>query len=259
MSLLRHAPAILRLVTLILAGQPLAYAVDTNSLQVNPYRPSVGSPATLSTPQHVELEYGLAVTRTSDTNNRYTPFLAKYALNNRFGMTLGLTPIVQSTTDTDRINGFGDGSVTFKFAQPISDGFTIGEELTSTLPMANHHLGTIKPNQIFNMIASNDFDNFHSDININLTHIGDPQDTGVVQHQLGWSAGLSHPLTVQIGGGFELSGTQQQGNASSQQALESIVYNASNLTVFDLYLSEQRTGHQHTTGFGFGVTHLFAQ
>jgi len=235
------------------------FAVADSDLQANPYRPSVGSPASLPVPQHLEMEFGVANANTSGSNTKTSPLLLKYAFNSSIGLTLGLNPFTQIKTPTDHTNGQGDGSLTLKLAQPVTDGFMVGEEFSTTLPIANHHLGTDKANQTINLIASNDFSGFHSDVNVNLTRFGDDQGSGVSQQSVGWSAGISHPLVNQLSGGLEWSGTEQHGADSTIQVLESIGFSYTNQTVFDLYTAQQRVGsHDRNYSFGFGVTHLFA-
>lgn len=235
-------------------------AIADSDLQANPYRPSVGSPASLPVPEHLEVEFGVANANTSGSNTKTSPLLLKYAFNSSIGLTLGFNPLTQIKTDTDSTDGQGDGILTLKLAQPINDSFMIGEELSTTLPIANHHLGTNKANQTINLIASNDFSGFHSDVNVNLTRFGDDQGSGVSQQSFGWSAGISHPLVYKVSGGLELSGTEQHGADSTLQVLESLGYNYSNKTVFDIYTAQQKVGSSgHNYSFGFGVTHLFAE
>lgn len=248
----------LSLLILISVGGRTAFA--NSDLQANPYRPSVGSPASLPVPKHLEVEFGVANANTSGSNTKTSPLLLKYAFNSSIGLTLGLNPLTQIKTATDSTNGQGDGSLTLKLAQPINDSFVVGEELSTTLPIANHHLGTNKANQTINVIASNDFSGFHSDVNVNLTRFGDDQGSGVSQQSLGWSAGVSHPLLNKISGGLELSGTEQHGADSTIQVLESLGFNYTNKTVFDLFAAQQKVGSRdHNYSFGFGVTHLFAE
>ncbi len=235
-------------------------AFADSDLQANPYRPSVGSPASLPVPEHLEVEFGVANANTSGSNTKTSPLLLKYAFNSSIGLTLGLNPFTQIKTPMDSTKGHGDGSLTLKLAQPVSDGFMMGEELSTTLPIANHQLGTSKANQTINLIASNDFSGFHSDVNVNLTRFGDDQGSGVSQQSFGWSAGISHPLVNKISGGVELSGTEQHGADSTLQVLESLGFNYSNQTVFDIYTAQQKIGsHDRNYSFGFGVTHLFAE
>lgn len=253
-------PKVLLLISMIVSTLSNQSAFADSDLQANPYRPSVGSPATLSTPNHFEVEFGVANANTSGMNDKTSPLLIKYAFSNSIGISLGLNPFTQVNTDNGRSSGYGDGSFTLKFAQPVSDTFVIGEELSTTLPIADHNLGSHRANQTLNLIASNDFQGFHSDVNVNLTHIGDQQDNGVSQQLFGWSAGISHPLTQKVGGGLELSGNEQQGTNSTTQTLEYLNYNYSNKTVFDVFTAQQKLGNDtHNYSFGFGVTHLFAQ
>lgn len=244
-------------VLLLVAGES---AVADSDLQANPYRPSVGSPATLPVPKHLEVEFGFANANTSGSNIKTSPLLLKYAFNSSIGLTLGFNPLTQVKTDTDSIDGQGDGSFTLKLAQPITDSFVVGEELSTTLPIANHHLGTNKANQTINLIASNDFSGFHSDVNVNLTRLGGDQGSGVSHQSFGWSAGISHPIVNKISGGIELSGTEQHGTDSTLQLLESLGFSYTNQTVFDIFTAQQKIGsNSHNYSFGFGVTHLFAE
>ncbi len=241
--------------TLMLACS-VAHADD--DLQANPYRPSVGSPASLSAPKHIEAEFGVANANASGSNIKTSPFLLKYAFNESIGVTVGLNPLMQVSVPGMRTRGMGDGTVTLKLAQKINEGFSIGEELTSTLPIASHNLGTDKSDQTFNFILSNDFSGFHTDINLNATHFGDDQGAGVAQHGFGWSAGISHPIIGRLSGGLELSGTAQSGTDSTLQVLESIGFSITKLTVFDLYAAQAKDSNdQRNYTFGFGVTHLF--
>ncbi|WP_410210447.1 hypothetical protein [Aquirhabdus sp.] len=243
---------------LLLALSQLATA--ESDLQANPYRPSVGSPATLPVPGYLEVEFGVANANTSGSNTKNSPLLLKYAFNERIGLTLGLNPLTQVKTDSSRTTGLGDGNLTLKLTQPIAEGFNIGEEFSTTLPIATHDLGTNRANQTVNFIVSNDFSGFHSDINLNTTHYGDRQDEGVSQNALGWSAGLSHPITGKLSGGIELSGTKQRGTDSTVQVLESVGYSLSNKTVLDFYLAQQKINSDtNNYSFGFGITHLFAK
>ncbi len=249
----RSLPCILTLVV-----SPMAIA--ESDLQANPYRPSVGSPATLPVPHYLEVEFGVANANTSGSNTKTSPLLLKYAFSERIGLTFGISPLNQIKTDSDRSQGLGDGDITLKLMQPIAEGFNIGEELSTTIPMATHGLGTNRANQTVNFIVSNDFSGFHSDVNVNMTHYGDRQDEGVSQNAWGWSAGLSHPLLEKLSGGIELSGTGQRGMASTIQVLESLGYSLSNKTVLDFYLAQQKiNSDRNNYSFGFGVTHLFAK
>ena len=67
---------LLSVITLALLS-PLVHADD--DLQANPYRPSVGSPASLSAPKHFEAEFGVANNNASGANLKTSPFLLKYA------------------------------------------------------------------------------------------------------------------------------------------------------------------------------------
>jgi len=169
-------------------------AAAESDLQANPYRPSVGSPATLPVPGYLEVEFGVANANTSGSNTKTSPLLLKYAFNDRIGVTLGLDPLTQVKTDSGRTRGLGDGNLTLKLAQPIAEGFNIGEEFSTTLPIATHDLGSNRADQTINFIVSNDFSGFHSDINLNMTHYGDHQDEGVSQNAWGCLLAYHIPL-----------------------------------------------------------------
>jgi hypothetical protein len=242
-----------------LAGLPSTAALADGDLAANPYRPSVGSPAGLSAPGHFEMEAGFASETAPGTRLRNTPMLLKYAFTDRIGVTFGISPWIRASAPGTSVSGNSDGSVTLKLAQPVSDTFMIGGELTTSLPVASNGLGGNRSDITLNLIASNDFAGFHSDINVNSTRLGDAQAPGVSGQINGWSAGISRPVNDKLGAGFELSGTRQGGIGTSNQWLAFVSNALSKKLVLDVYAARERAAGVYTKKVGFGFTYLFAR
>ena len=167
-------PAIRLLAILcVAAGAPTTAALADDDLGANPYRPSVGSPASLSAPGHFEMEAGFAHETAPGAHLSNTPLLLKYAFTDRFGVTFGISPWMRVSAAGSSVSGNGDGSITLKAAHPVSDAFMIGGELTASVPVASKGLGGNHSDLTLNLIASNDFAGFHSDINVNSTRLGE--------------------------------------------------------------------------------------
>jgi hypothetical protein len=243
----------------IVAGSPITAALADDDLAANPFRPSVGSPASLSAPGHFEMEAGFANETAAGARLNNTPMLLKYAFTDRIGVTFGISPWMRVSALGTSVSGNSDGSVTLKLAQPVSDAFMIGGELTASVPVASNGLGSDRSDVTLNLIASNDFAGFHSDINVNTTRLGDAQSPGVSGQSYGWSAGISHPVNEKLGAGFELSGTRQRGIGTSNQWLAFLSFAVSKKLVLDLYAAREHAAGVDTNKFGFGFTYLFAR
>lgn len=234
-------------------------ALADEELAANPYRPSVGSPASLSAPGHFEIEGGFTREVAPDTRLSYTPMLLKYAFTDRIGVTFGISPWLRASTPEGSVSGNGDGSITLKLAQPVTEAFMVGGELTASVPVASSDLGSKRSDFTLNLIVSNDFAGFHTDINVNATRLGDAQDPGVSAHATGWSAGISHPLDEKFGLGLEVSGTHQRGIGTSNQWLAFVSYSLSRKLVLDVFAARERAAGVHTSKAGLGFTYLFAR
>jgi len=243
----------------ILAISQITAALGDDDLAANPYRPSVGSPANLSVPGHFELEAGFAGETASGARVNYTPMLLKYAFTDRIGVTFGISPWIRASSPDGSISGNGNGALTLKLAQPVSDAFMIGGELTATVPVASHDLGSDRSALTLNLIASNDFAGFHSDINVNATRLGDTLVPGASGQVYGWSAGISHPLNEEFGAGIELSGTRQSGLGTTNQWLTYVSYAVSKKLVLDMYGGRGSAIGIRINKVGFGFTYLFAR
>ena len=243
----------------ILSAAPISAAVTDDDLAANPYRPSVGSPASLPVPGYFEIEAGFNRESATDSRLYNTPTLLKYAFTDRIGVTFGISPWLRMSTPAGSVSGNSDGSITLKLAQPVTEAFMVGGELTASVPVASHDLGSKRSDVTLNLIASNDFAGFHTDINVSATRLGDAQKSGVSAHATGWSAGISHPLTEKLGAGIEVSGTHQRGTGTSNQWLAFVSYALSKKLVVDLYAASERAAGVHTIKAGFGFTYLFAQ
>ncbi len=242
---------------LLLARAFTLPVVAADDLAANPYRPSVGSPASLSAPGYFEWEAGFANVREGSARTRSVPMLLKYAFTDRVGMSLGISPWMSVTAPTGDNSGQSDGTITLKLAQPVNDDLMLGSELTASIPVASNGFGSEHSDVTLNLIASVDVAGFHSDLNVNSTRMGDAPAVGT-RFITGGSAGLSHALNDRWGAGLEVSDTRQDGSNSSTQWLGSLSYAASPRWVLDAYAARERLGADHARKFGFGMTYLFA-
>ena len=240
-------------------GLPASPALAEEEPAANPYRPSVGSPASLSAPGHFEIEAGFARETAPDARLDGMPMLLKYAFTERFGVTFGISPWLRASTPEGTTSGNGDGTITLKVAQPVSEAFMVGGELTASLPVASNGLGLKHSYVTLNLIASGDFAGFHGDVNVNSTRLGEAQEPGITRQVTGWSVGVSHPLSAQFGVGLEASGLRQSGVFTSTQLLASVSYSVSTKLVLDVYAARARVGDIHIDKFGGGFTYLFAR
>lgn len=242
-----------------IAGSPITAAIADDDLAANPYRPSVGSPASLSASGYFEIEAGFARENAPDGRLSNTPLLLKYAFTDHVGVTFGISPWQRLSAQGTSVSGNGDGSITLKLAQPVNDALMFGGELTASLPVAANGLGSKRSDVTLNLIASHDFAGFHSDVNMNATRLGDAQEPEVSRQIIGWSAGISHLLNEKIGVGIELSGTRQSGNGNSTQWLASVSFAVSKKLVLDLYAAREHAAGTYTNKVGGGFTYLFAR
>lgn len=253
MSMGRHTTWLLACVALACAA-----AAQADELAATPYRPSVGTPAALSAPGYFEIEAGVAVETGSGTRTTSIPALLKYAFTPRVGVSFGFTPWLRIRSAAGHQSGHGDGSLTLKLAQPLSDDFMLGGELTSSLALASSGLGSEHADRTLNLIGSGDVAGLHIDLNLNRTRLGDAQASGVSRGLTGWSLGASRALTPQWGLGLEVSGTRQSGSNSTRQWLASAGLSLSPLLVLDAFVARSASGSERGHTFGLGFTRLLA-
>jgi hypothetical protein len=204
---------------------------------VTPYRPSVSTPAALSAPGWLEVEAGVQHIRAKDDPQRRDslPYTLKRAFTPDWGIRLGGDAWVRETAaDGGRLSGGGDTSLVLKRRFAVDDASAFGLELGAKLPTARSGLGSGHTDWGVNGIYSADFAGaWHTDLNLNATHLGGAQDDGLSRWQQGWAASLSRSLSEQWGVTGELSGTRQRGTDNTSQLLVAASYALSRRIALD--------------------------
>jgi hypothetical protein len=216
-----------------LACMGAAHADDAGGPAVVPYRPSVSTPAQLSAPGYLELEAGgLRATGPdgSDATRTSLPYTLKLAFTPDWGIRIGGEAWVRQSVPGASDTGVGDTAVVLKRRFAVSDATAWGLELGETLPTAKSTIGLGHAATTVNGIFSSDFaPSWHTDINLNETHLGGSQRT---PWTLGWAAAVSRSINDAWGAVGEFSGTHQPG-VDTAQFLAAASWNQSPAAVFD--------------------------
>ena len=207
---------------------------DEGGPAVVPYRPSVSTPAQLSAPGYLELEAGgLRTTGPDHGTSRFTlPYTLKLAFTPDWGIRVGGDAWVRQAEPGDSQSGGGDTAVVLKRRFAVSDATAWGLELGETFATAKSAIGIGHDATTVNGIFSSDFaPSWHTDINLNETHLGGQSPASA--WQTGWAAAFSRSLTDAWGAVGEFSGTHQAGAANTAQFLVAASWNQSAAAVFD--------------------------
>lgn len=102
-------------------------------------------------------------------------------------------------------------------------------------------MGSGKANFLVNAIYSANFSDFHTDLNLGATRLGQVSP-GEGRIQIAWAAALSRNLNDRWGLAGELSGTWRRNVPSTAQFLTAVSYNLSKKVVLD-------------AGVAFGLNH----
>lgn len=211
----------------------VAYADDEPA--ATPYRPSVSSPANLSAPGWLDVEFGWQQTRGGADKSRDSfPVTAKLAFTPDWGIVLGSELGVRRTAaDGPVYTGSGDTLVQLKHRFTTADEYQAwGMAAGVKAPTAKSTLGSGKTDYVFTGIYSLDFSDNHLDANLIATHLG-AVTSDQSRLQYAWAAAVSHNLNNQWGVLGELSGTYQRGAATTAQLLAGVTYNVSKQLVLD--------------------------
>lgn len=206
---------------------PVAHAEEAEP-SATPFRPTVTSGANLSAPGWLELEIGGQRQGGNGLDARNSlPYLLKYSLNDQFALLLGGDGYVATTPAQGGANvtGRGDTTTTLKYRAPDAiEGMSFGLEATVKSPTASEGLGTGQHDYSLKGIYGIDLPKgFHLDTNLMATRLGSvTADQGL--YQWTWAAAVSHPVGERWTLAFDLSGTQQQGAASTAQYLVAASY-----------------------------------
>ncbi len=200
-----------------------------------PYRPSVSTPATLSAPGWLEIEAGFLHEHDgADARRDSLPLTLKLAFTPDWGVRIGADAWVLRKDASGHDSGFGDTGIVLKRRFAVDDSSAFGLEAGATLPTSRGGLGagSGKADYGVNAIYSADFGDWHTDINLATTRLGqiDP-DAGRMQWLV--AASLSRALNDHWGVVGEFSGTHQSGSENTSQFLFAASYNVSKQLVLD--------------------------
>ena len=197
-----------------------ALAADDAEPSTTPYRPSVSTPAALSAPGWLEIETGFEHDHGAAGSRRDSvPTTFKLAFSPDWGIRIGHEAWVRQGDDSGHASGIGDTSVVLKRRFAV-DEQAFGLEAGVTMPTGRRGIGSGsgKADYAVNAIYSADFGDWHTDLNLVGTRLGQT-DPGVSRGQLLWAASLSRALNDQWGVVGEFSGTHQRGAESTRQFL----------------------------------------
>lgn len=221
---------------LLLAGTGQVLAEEE---KLTPYRPSVASPAQLSTPGQLELELGGLVTIDYASRRSAMPYLFKLAFSEEWGVSIGGDGYV-SISDLsggekkERMVGIGDTNLTLKRAFIVDKATAFGVELSANIPTAKKTIGSGSADYAINSIFSRDFDGFHLDLNLGLTRTGKDRSNKITS-AVSFSVPLGNEKWQAIG---ELSGSHNNGGdgGGSAQVLYGFSYSPNNRLTVDFGL-----------------------
>jgi hypothetical protein len=239
-------------VALMMVGA-VAHAQDQSDEgpSVTPYRPSVSTPASLSAPGYLELEAGGQREYEGNVRTDSVPYSLKLAFTPDWGVLVtGNAWLHERDEGGQSLSGFGDTSLLLKCRFAVNDASAFGIEAGVTFPTAGSGLGDAKADATVTGIYSADIGTFHTDLNLEWTHVG-AVDAGISHNQILWAAALSRSFTERWGAVGEFSGTQQHGLASTSQFLLAASYNVSKTLVLD-------AGFAHSLRHGSSDRSIFA-
>jgi Putative MetA-pathway of phenol degradation len=241
----------------VLVAASLSGAACAADPEVTPYRPGVGSPAVLSATGYFELEAGYDYVKVRDLRTDNFGLLLKYGLTDNVGLLFGVSPYARVKVGGESESGVSDASLGLKFVSKMNDTTALGLQLVSTLPTGSRLFRSDNPNVTLTGLAGFDYSGFHSDINLGVTRFGDGVP-GVSRNRFNWSASIGRALSGPVSGALEVSGTRQSG-ISATQVLGSLAYAVDKRLVLDAYVARARSEGINGTGFGVGLTYLFAK
>ncbi|MGZ5249267.1 MAG: transporter [Caldimonas sp.] len=203
-----------------------ALAAD-DSPATTPYRPSVSTPAALSAPGWLEIEAGYQHDHAGDGARRDSvPTTFKLAFSPDWGIRIGNEAWVRQQDAAGRTSGVGDTGVVLKRRFAIDEAQVFGLEAGVNIPTGRRGIGSGsgKPDYAVNAIYSADLGDWHTDLNLVTTRLGQV-DPGASRQQLLWAASLSRSLDDRWSVVGELSGTHQRGADATSQFLLAASYN----------------------------------
>ena len=206
-----------------------------------PYRPSVSTPADLTSPGWLEAELGGLAIRDrhpeADPQRRASvPYALKLAFDENWGVRIAGEGIVRQTdADGTHATGGGDTALVLKRRLALDDDHAFGIELGVNAPTARRGLGTGsgRTDYAAGVIYSANLGAWHVDSNLVGTRLG-AHDAGQGRWQTLAALAVSHPLTERLSLTGELSGTRQSHAPSTAQALGALAFTPRRDVVLDI-------------------------
>jgi hypothetical protein len=255
------AHGVLVAVVAALLGAGVARAED-NEPVATPYRPSVSSPAALSAPGWLDMEFGALRVRGGDDKRRDSiPYAAKLAFNDAWSVVLGgELQVRRIDLDGATYTGVGDTTFLIKTRIPTADeGTAWGIAAGFKSPTAKDGIGSGKSDLIVTGIVSSDFaESYHLDANLTATRLG-AWGEGEGRVQTAWAAAVSKSLDDQWGVFVEPSGTGRRGTAATAQLMLGASYNVSKRVVLDFAVAQGLNNATPDWQLMFGLTALIGQ
>ena len=254
----RHRATLRRAALLLAAGTGCSASalaqVAPEQPSVTPYRPSVSTPAALSAPGWVEVEAGVLHARgQAEARRDSLPYTVKLAFTADWGVRFGGDAWVRQRDESgQQLSGGGDSSIVVKRRFAIDDASAFGLEAGATLPTGRSGIGSGKSDYSINGIYSADLGDYHTDLNLVATRVGQV-DPGASRGQVLWAASLSKSLSDRWGVVGEFSGTRQRGVDGSAQILGAASYNVSKSLVLDAGLARSIRSGEWSVFTGFTV------
>ena len=234
-----------------------------DEIAVTPYRPTVSTPAALSSPDWVEVEFGLMNSSGGAPPSRDSaPYTIKLAFSDNWGVRIGGELWVRDLGAKGRnIDGIGDTAFVLKRRFAVNEQSAFGLEfgvMSPTAP-AGLHAGSGGTDYGVNAIYSTDFAaTFHMDLNYSVTRLG-LATSGQSRDLALWAVAFSDALNPQWGLTSELSGTQQSGAAPTRQLLLAATYSPYKRITWDFGFARGMTTATPSWSVFAGCTFLVAR
>jgi len=239
---------------------------ETGPPAVNPGRPTVTDPASLTAPGWLESEWGVQKDLDRD-RNLDTPFLLKLtSRNNRLEYRLATDGYVRLGDGT---NGFGDtyAALHYLFASQAKAGYDVASRITLKIPTADSAIGTRKFDYDLLLLASRDFAHtksgdvtIHGDFNAGLGFLSRQGVPGTDTQAL-LTASFTFPIK---GGRWQYTNeivylSPIYGQRAQVTTMHGFTYALHQYDVYDIALQWQMQGDGPVFQILFGRTFFFGK
>jgi hypothetical protein len=228
---------------------------DTSPPAVNPGRPTITDPASLTAPGWLETESG-GMKNLDRDRSFSTPFVLKLtSLNNRLQYRLGFDGLIFPGQGA---NGFGDttAALQYLFAPQSKTGYDLAGRIALKIPTAPDFLGTRKIDYNIQFLASRDFSpSLHGDFNLGLANLSRQGAPGT-DNQFVATASFTLPIK---GGRWQYTNeivyaSPIQGQKSELTTMHGFTYAVHRYDVYDVAIQWQLHGDGANVQLLFGKT-----